>query len=119
MVKLSSIKVTKPTASTFRGWAFVLVAGAVLATLALIDSGDLTAPAAPVADGSTGCQLTVAADELRVRSGPSAEAGQVRMLIRGDTVDATRVVTDGFRELEGGSWAADQFLTPVPGSFCG
>jgi hypothetical protein len=34
-------------------------------------------------------------------------------------VDGTTTVTGGFRELEGDRWAADQFLTPMPGTNCG
>jgi hypothetical protein len=45
-----------------------------------------------------------------VRSGPSTDADQVEVLSEGAVVDGTRVVTDGFRELEGDRWAADQFL---------
>ena len=68
---------------------------------------------------STGCQLRVSAAELRVRSGPSTDADQVEVLSEGAVVDGTRVVTDGFRELEGDRWAADQFLTPMPNTNCG
>ena len=71
------------------------------------------------ADNSTGCQLRVSAAELRVRSGPSTDAQQVEVLSEGAVVDGTRVVTDGFRELEGDRWAADQFLTPMPNTNCG
>jgi hypothetical protein len=53
-----------------------------------------------------------------VRTGPSQEAALVETLARGARVDGTRVVTDGFRELEEGRWAADQFLTPLPGTNC-
>jgi hypothetical protein len=114
---VARLSVPKLEASTFKGWAFVLVAGTVLALLAMLDRGGLNEVAA--ADGSTGCQLEVAADELNVRSGPSQEAALVETLTRGTRVDGTRVVTDGFRELEDGRWAADQFLTPLPGTNCG
>jgi hypothetical protein len=43
----------------------------------------------------------------------------VETLLRGTQIDATSVVTDGFRELEAGRWASDQFLTPLPGTNCG
>jgi len=36
----------------------------------------------------------------------------------GDRVDATTVVTDGFRQLEGELWASNQFLTPAAGTNC-
>jgi hypothetical protein len=103
-------------ASTFKGWTFVLVAGMVLALLAIIDRGGLGA--ITVANGSTECQLEVVADELNVRTGPSPGAALVETLTRGMRVDGTKVVTDGFRELEEGRWAADQFLAPLPGSDC-
>jgi hypothetical protein len=94
----------------------VIVAGVLLALLAIIDRGGLDTVAA--ADGSTSCQLDVVTDELNVRNGPSQGAALVETLPRGLRVDGTRVVTDGFRELEEGRWAADQFLSPVPGSDC-
>ncbi|WP_246633069.1 SH3 domain-containing protein [Pseudonocardia nigra] len=102
--------------STFKGWAFVFVAGTALALVALIDRGGLDAVNA---DGSTGCQLEVTAEQLNIRSGPGPDSPLVQTLTRGERVDGTPTVTDGFRELEDGQWAADQFLTPVPGSNCG
>lgn len=108
------LSIKKPDASTYRGWAFVLVVGALLAVVALIDRGSLD----ELRDGSTGCQLEVSAAELNVRSGPSEAAQLVEVLTRGDRVDGTRVVTDGFRELEAGRWAANQFLTPLVGTNC-
>ena len=82
-----------------RGWGLVFLAGIVLTILAMIDApaGNGTSPV-HTADNSTGCQLRVSAAEL--------------------VVDGTRVVTDGFRELEGDRWAADQFLTPMPNTNC-
>ena len=41
------------------------------------------------------------------------------MLTEGAVVDGTTTVTNGFRELEGNRWAADQFLTPLPNTNCG
>lgn len=113
---MARITVPKLEASTFKGWAFVLVAGVVLAALAMLDRGGFGE--VPSADGSTGCQLEVAAEELNVRTGPSQGAALVETLPRGTLVDGTRVVTDGFRQLEEGRWAADQFLTPLPGTDC-
>lgn len=112
-----NIKIKTPDASTFRGWVFVLVAGVVLAVLAVIDGGGLDELRS--ATGSTGCQLAVATDQLNVRSEPSAGSALVDTLTRGAVVDATRVVTDGFRELDKGGWAANQFLTPLPDTTCG
>ncbi|HYH31753.1 MAG TPA: SH3 domain-containing protein [Pseudonocardia sp.] len=113
---MARITVPKLESSTFKGWTFVVVAGVVLALLAIVDRGGLNA--VTTADGSTSCQLEVVADELNVRNGPSQGAALVETLPRGAHVDGTRVVTDGFRELEGGRWAADQFLSPLPGSDC-
>jgi hypothetical protein len=93
-----------------------MIGGGLLAALALLDGGGATTPAA--ADGSTGCRMEVAAEELNVRTEPTTESALVAALPRGAVVDATLVVTDGFRELEDGRWAADQFLVPVPGSTC-
>jgi hypothetical protein len=113
---VARITVPKLEASTFKGWTFVLVAGVALALLAIIDRGGLSEITA--ADGSTGCQLEVVTDQLNVRNGPSPGAVLVETLTRGMRVDGTRVVTDGFRQLEEGRWAADQFLTPLPGTNC-
>jgi hypothetical protein len=114
---VARMSIPKLEVSTFRSWTFVLVAGVVLALVALLDRGGLD-ELRTSADGSTGCQLEVAAEQLNVRTGPSQEAGLVETLARGDRVDGTRVVTDGFRELEDGRWAAEQFLTPLPGTNC-
>lgn len=113
---MARITVPKLEASSFKGWTFVLIAGVVLALLAIIDRGGLNA--ITVADGSTGCQLEVTTDQLNVRNGPSQGAALVETLPRGAHVDGTRVVTDGFRQLEEGRWAADQFLLPLPGTNC-
>jgi hypothetical protein len=101
-----------------RDWVFVMVAGLVLAVLALIDRGGIEAGPA-VAVGSTGCQLQVVTDQLNVRAGPSQNAEMLGVLTRGDQVDGTAVVTDGYRQLAAGRWALTQFLTPLPGSNCG
>jgi hypothetical protein len=113
---VARITVPKLEASSFKGWTFVLIAGVVLALLAIIDRGGLNA--ITVADGSTGCQLEVTTDQLNVRNGPSQGAALVETLPRGAHVDGTRVVTDGFRQLEEGRWAADRFLLPLPGTNC-
>jgi hypothetical protein len=103
-----------------RGWGLVFISGIVLTILAMLDMpADSTTSAIRTADGSTGCQLRVSAAELRVRSSPSTDADQVEVLSEGAVVDGTTTVTGGFRELEGDRWAADQFLTPMPGTNCG
>lgn len=102
-----------------RGWGLVFLAGIVLTIIAMIDApaGNGTS-VVHAADNSTGCQLRVSAAELRVRAGPSTAAEQVEVLSEGAVVDGTRVVTGGFRKLEGNRWAADQFLTPMPNTNC-
>ena len=103
-----------------RGWGMVIVSGIVLTVLAMLDAPDVSSTGAVAsADGSTGCQLRVSAAELRVRSAPSTDADQVEVLSEGAVVDGTPTVTDGFRQLEGGRWAADQYLTPLPNTNCG
>jgi|tagenome__1003787_1003787.scaffolds.fasta_scaffold19801001_2 hypothetical protein len=117
---MAQIKIPKLKGSSFRGWTFVLVAGVVLTVLALLDRGgaaDLI-PGRSTADGSTGCIMQVMTDELNVRSGPSQTADLKGTLHLGDRVDATTVVTDGFRQLEGDQWASNQFLTPAAGTNC-
>jgi hypothetical protein len=113
---VARFSVPKLEKSTFKGWAFVVFAGVVLTIIAMLDRGGLEQVQG--ADGSTGCELEVTVEELNVRSGPSQQAQLVETLVRGDRVDGTRVVTDGFRELEGGRWAVDQYLTPLPGTTC-
>lgn len=113
----SRFKIPKLEKSTFRGWTFVLIVGVALAFVAIIDRGGLSEQSTN-ADGSTGCQLEVAADQLNVRAAPDPNSALLQTLVRGARVDGTRTVTNGFRELEGNQWAADQFLTPLPGTNC-
>lgn len=114
---MAKVTIPKLTSSSFKGWVFVLVAGGLLALLALFDRGG--AGLLPdQADGSTGCMLEVAADELYVRAGPSENAERIDSLSRGERVDATTVLTGGYRQLEDARWASDQYLTPLPGYRC-
>jgi hypothetical protein len=95
-----------------RSWAFVVVAGLVLALLAILDRGGLA-----VANGP--CEFSVNTPTLNVRAGPSAAAAEVSQLSQGTQVPATNVLTAGFRKLSDGRWALDSYLTPVSGSVCG
>lgn len=98
-----------------RGWAFVVVLGALLTVVAMLDRGSLdNVPA----DGSTGCRLEVTTDQLNVRAGPVADSELLGTVTRSQVLDGTTTVTDGFRELEDGRYVADEFLTPVPGTDC-
>lgn len=111
---LTNEKGTFPRVDT-RSWAFVVVLGALLTVLALVDRGSLDEARA---DGSTGCRLEVTTDQLNVRAGPAAESELVGTVTRGEVLDGLTTVTDGFRELEDGRFVADEFLTPVPGTDC-
>ena len=113
---MARITVPKLQASSFKGWTFVLIAGVVLALLAIIDRGGLGAVSTTT--GTSACQLEVTTDQLNVRNGPSEGASLVAMLNRGTHVDGTKVVTDGYRQLQDGRWALDQYLLPVTGSNC-
>ncbi len=98
-----------------RGWPFVIVLGLVLAIIAIIDrgTGDQS-----TASGPAGCELRVAVATLNVRTGPSAQAPQAQTLTEGTDVAGTRVLTDGFRQLQDGNWVFDQYVTPTAGSVC-
>ncbi|MEN3299613.1 SH3 domain-containing protein [Pseudonocardia sp.] len=113
------IKVPKLEASSFRGWAFVLLAGTLLAAVALVSGGGFSFGTAP-ATGVTGCTMTVLPDQLNVRSSPGTGLAPVGTLSRGTEVDAERgVVTNGFRKLTGGDrWALNESLAATQGSVC-
>lgn len=98
-----------------KSWAFVVLLGVLLTVLALLDRGSVDVARA---DGSTGCQLEVTTDQLNVRAGPAAGAEPLDTVTRGQLLDGTTTVVDGFRELEDGRYVADEFLTPVPGTDC-
>ncbi len=66
-----------------------------------------------------GCQFTVTADVLNVRSAPSTDADVVDKVTRDETVAASSTVRKGFRKLGDERWAAKEFLTPVSGASCG
>ncbi|MGI5125788.1 SH3 domain-containing protein [Pseudonocardia sp. CA-107938] len=116
-----SIKIKKPTSSTFKSWFFVLVAGLVLAAIAILDSGRLApTPLVPAADGSTGCQFKVTTSgSLNVRATPEANGTIRGTLADGTVVDTVGRPTNGFRQLRGGYWASADHLTLVSGTDCG
>jgi hypothetical protein len=122
---MAKVSMPKLEGKSFSGWVFVLITGLLLALYAIVDGGGLDAstsstapPPAASADGSTGCQLEVTTDRINVRAGPSQDTEQLRVLTRGEVVDGTRVVVNLYRQLEDGTWATSEFLTPVPGSNC-
>lgn len=111
-----------------RSWTFVVVVGALLALMSIIDRGGLATVSAATATGTaatgTGtaagsCTVTVNTGTLNVRADPTVTSAQVQQLLEGVAVAATTTVVSGFRELSDGHWALDQYLTPVPGATCG
>ncbi|MGE0295522.1 hypothetical protein [Pseudonocardia sp.] len=109
----------KPDPSIFKGWGFVLVLGTILAVLAMFHRGTLDATqVTQPADGAS-CQFEVTIDNLNVRSEPTLDGNApVQTVSKGQVVQGTPVVQNGYRELEGGLWALDQHLALVPGSTC-
>ena len=105
--------------SVVSGWAFVLLAGLLLAAVAILDQRrDSTAPRAPAADGSTGCQLEVTTEQLNVRAGPSQDSELLRDAEPRRRVDGTRIAGRPLPPAGGRRWAVNEFLTPVPGTDC-
>ena len=100
----------------FRSWPLVIVVGLLLALLSIIDRGVLGAVRSAV-DGVT-CGFTVNADDVNVRAQAGASSGAVSKLTRGQSVVGTKTVTNGFRQLDDGTWVLDGYLTPVPGNTC-
>jgi len=120
---VANFKLGKPRLDKgfFGGWLFVILAGLVLAVIAIFNSGGSlgqTQTTVPTADGSSGCRLEVTTDRLNVRASPSQNAPLLGTLSRGDVVDGTPIQNNFYRQLEDGGWAAAAFLTPLPGSNC-
>lgn len=66
-----------------------------------------------------GCRVSVTADVLNVRSGPSIDAEVVGQLAHDTETDATTKVANGYRRIADGRWASDEYLRPVDGARCG
>jgi hypothetical protein len=105
-VTVKKFKVSKPNA---RGWPFAAVIGLALGILVLMD------------DSSTdsACRMMVTGDVLSERANPDPSASSVTELHRGQVVDATTELNNGYRKLADGNWGLDTYLTPVPKSKCG
>jgi uncharacterized protein YgiM (DUF1202 family) len=99
----------------FRSWPLVIVIGLILAVLSLIDRGGLGETT--TVEGQA-CTFTVIGTDVNVRTGATAASPAVQKLNQGDTVLATKTVTNGFRQMVGGAWVLDTLLTPVPGTVC-
>lgn len=65
-----------------------------------------------------GCEFTVSADVLNVRSSPSTNAKIVGKVTEEATVAARPTVRNGFRKLQRPGWVAEEFLTPVDDASC-
>jgi len=100
----------------FRSWPIVIVIGLFLALLSIVDRGGLDA--VPSAVNAAACSFTVNADEVNVRTQATASSPSVEKLSRGQSVEGTKTVTNGFRQLLVGTWVLDGYLTPVPGDPC-
>lgn len=108
------IKVPKLEASSFKGWTFVLVAGTLLAVIALVFRGTGTT-------GETGCVMEVQGSApLDVYRSASTQFEPVDTLRAGQLVDAERgVIENGFRKLVGDNrWAVNERLAATAGSTC-
>ncbi|MBW4716102.1 SH3 domain-containing protein [Saccharothrix obliqua] len=66
-----------------------------------------------------GCEMTVVADILNVRSGPADTQPIVSTVPRDSVVKAERTVENGFRLLSDGRWVNNDFVKPTSGSNCG
>lgn len=66
-----------------------------------------------------GCRVSVTADILNVRAGPSLDAKVVGQFEHRAQTDASQLVKNGYRKIADGRWASDKFLDPVQGSRCG
>ena len=120
MARKLSTGIKKPDPAIFKGWTFVLILGTALALLAMLDRGNADAARVTVPEAGAQCQFEVTIDNLNVRSAPTLDGNApVQTISRGDRVVGTPTVTNGYRELDGGLWALDQYLAPVPGSSCG
>ncbi|MBB3662016.1 MULTISPECIES: SH3 domain-containing protein [Prauserella salsuginis group] len=95
----------------------ILVALIAVIVLYAMTGGELSSEAEG-SDGDGGCSMTVEADALNVRSGPSTGDEIVDKLEQDAETDATTEVRDGFRKLADGEWAADDFLEPADGASC-
>lgn len=94
-------------------WMWIVAVVVVVYVLAL------NPPRDSVAGESVSCTMKVTADVLNVRSGPGTDNRVVGRLTEGDLVPANWTITNGFRQLGPGRWAAQRYLNQVPGCNCG
>jgi hypothetical protein len=106
--------VPKLEADSFKGWTFVLIAGVLLAVIALIFRGTGVTNA-------TGCVMVVqGAAPLEIYRSASTQFEPVGRLDPGQQTDAEpRYIENGFRKLVGDNrWAINERLAPTAGSQC-
>lgn len=94
----------------------LIIAGVLVVVGFLTLSGGLEKVLSSFKSGP--CQFTVSADVLNVRALPSTKAPVVDTLSDGEELSAYPAVKNGFRMLSETKWAADKFLTKVPGTIC-
>ncbi|GAA4540641.1 hypothetical protein [Pseudonocardia xishanensis] len=106
--------VPKLEKASFKGWTFVLVAGTVLAVIALVTQGTGTT-------NETGCVMAVqGAAPLDVYRSASTQFEPVDQLAPGTLVDARPgMIENGFRALLGENrWVVNERLAATQGSAC-
>ena len=101
----------------FRSWPLVIVIGLILAVLSIIDRGGL-GEATSGRGRATACTFTVNGEGSTCAPAPRRRPRRCRSSRQGETVVATTTVTNGFRQMVGGTWVLDGLLTPVPDSLC-
>jgi hypothetical protein len=116
--QVARFTLNRPDPKFYRGWGFVAIMTIALTIAVFATRGGFQTVGAGLSDPS-GCRVEVTADGVNVRSAPSTAAPVVETLRRGDLRPADKVVQGGFRKLAEGRWAAELYLTPVPGSNCG
>ena len=103
----------------WRSWAFVLFSGLLLAAVAIIDRGgidEIVGTGGRLHRLPGGGRDRTAERALGPEPGRRAGAGR-SVAASGSTARSSS--STGFRELEDGRWASNEFLTPVPGTDCG
>ena len=98
----------KPT----KRWQWIVGAAAVIGVIVL-STGRYGG------DGASGpCSMRVTVDNLNVRSGPDSRDPVVETLAADAVVSADPTISNGYRQLGPGRWAAQLYLEPMPGSDC-
>lgn len=99
--------------------AVVLLAGVGLLYVQGSDQRREQQQEAPASSETVACRVESTTDGLRVRSAPVIDpANVVDELARGEEVDASTEVRNGFRKLDEGRWVSEQYLRPLAGTTC-